>query len=965
MNKLYTRIEWENFPSEKSPLNEANLNRMDLALDNMDNRVIEMDSTKVNVEVANTLIKNWTMDEATGVITVEKLNGEKIIFDLNTEKIPVAFKLSEDGILTMTTDDGTQFTANIGAMIPILTFEDSDTIVVSVEGTGVNKTYSFSIKAGSVTEDKLQPNFLADVKTEVAKAQASQESAAQSASDASSAASAAAISESNAKTSETEASESASAAKESETNAGESATNAASSAQSASDSAGNSLTYANSANESAVTASEKAAEALESATSASDSATSASISASSAGDSATVASDSAILAESYTHGGTGAREGEDTDNAKYYMEQAKAVSKVDIATKDLAGISKPGDGLEIVPDGTMNVSGKIVQHPGKTINSEDGVHGLREWDGKLEYFDGKDWIEIKTGGSSIGVGDVVGASIVASSRQATLKWTDPDDIEVSGATIAAWAGTKLIRKEGSAPESIADGVVVVDNTEKNKYSSEGYTDTGLENGTTYYYRFFPYTTDGVVTAGTSLNATPERIVITTVPSQSGTLTYNGSAKTPSWSNYDSSKMTIGGTTSATNAGAYTATFTPKEDYMWSDGSIAAKSVAWKINKTSGSVALSSTSVELNLTYTSKTVTVSGATGTVTVSSNNTSVATASISGNTITINSVSNTSGSAIITVSVASSTNYNATSKTISVTASFVLDGETATPINDVQTWLKCDSTGRAMQQGSNIKTLSEVIANSDILGYLMSDESAMQYLARSTGFADEGCASETFMTALGASSWVDDTVLNSDLWCDATFNSTYFLQIYDDLIPQATDNTMSYGTFEGTYDTEYNCCYPFQAFNKYPGYRWSSAPGYSSYDFWNFMDSYVSNNPGYLTFKGNRKIKPMFIQVSPVDNGAYSSPANEYSKGSCIKSFTLSYSTDNNSFVKLQDYLLSDNYEQEYSVIKNGSHPSHIFKIDNPVVCSGFSFSDVTSFKIGAGSATAGEIYIYGRII
>lgn len=185
MNKLYTRIEWENFPSEKSPLNEANLNRMDLALDNMDNRVIEMDSTKVNVEVANNLIKNWTMDEATGVITVEKLNGEKIIFDLNTEKIPVDFKLSEDGILTMTTDDGTQFTANIGAMIPILTFEDSDTIVVSVEGTGVNKTYSFSIKSGSVTEEKLQPNFLADVKTEVAKAQASKESAAQSAENAS------------------------------------------------------------------------------------------------------------------------------------------------------------------------------------------------------------------------------------------------------------------------------------------------------------------------------------------------------------------------------------------------------------------------------------------------------------------------------------------------------------------------------------------------------------------------------------------------------------------------------------------------------------------------------------------------------------------------------------------------------------------------------------------------------------
>lgn len=185
MNKLYQRIIWENFPSEKTALNESNLNRMDLALDNLDNRVIEMDSTKVNKEVANSLVQSWSMDENTGIITITHLDGSKDMFDLNIEKIPVNFELSKDGILTMTTDDGSKFTANIGAMIPVLTFDDSDEIAVSVSGTGVNKTYSFSIKSGSVTEDKLQPNFLADVKTEVAKAQASQTAAAQSASEAS------------------------------------------------------------------------------------------------------------------------------------------------------------------------------------------------------------------------------------------------------------------------------------------------------------------------------------------------------------------------------------------------------------------------------------------------------------------------------------------------------------------------------------------------------------------------------------------------------------------------------------------------------------------------------------------------------------------------------------------------------------------------------------------------------------
>ena len=223
MQKIYNRINWENFPSEKTALNESNLNRMDLGLDNLDDRVIALDAAKFNTETANTLIKDWVIDEQTGVITITKLNGEKILFDLNIEKIPVNFTLSDDGIITMTTDDGEQFTANIGAMIPILTFEDSDEIAVSVSGEGVNKTYSFSVKNGSITEEKLNPTYLGEIHTQVARAESSATSA---------------------------------------------------------------------------DASEKNA------------------------------ASSSALAKSYAVGGTGTRDGEDTDNAKYYAEQAKNASDV-------------------------------------------------------------------------------------------------------------------------------------------------------------------------------------------------------------------------------------------------------------------------------------------------------------------------------------------------------------------------------------------------------------------------------------------------------------------------------------------------------------------------------------------------------------------------------------------------------------------------------------------------------------
>ena len=170
MNKIYTRINWENYPSEATALNETNLNKMDFALNEVDNRLIEQDTTKLSKTDASNDIVNWTMDEETGVITVTRRSGEQIIFDLNIEKIPVSFSLSDDGILTMVTDDGTTFTANIGAMIPILTFNDSDEIAVSVSGTGINKTYSFSVKDNSITENKLQPNFLADIKVQSASA---------------------------------------------------------------------------------------------------------------------------------------------------------------------------------------------------------------------------------------------------------------------------------------------------------------------------------------------------------------------------------------------------------------------------------------------------------------------------------------------------------------------------------------------------------------------------------------------------------------------------------------------------------------------------------------------------------------------------------------------------------------------------------------------------------------------------
>lgn len=172
----------------------------------------------------------------------------------------------------------------------------------------------------------------------------------------------------------------------------------------------------------------------------------------------------------------------------------------------------------------------------------------------------------------------------------------------------------------------------------------------------------------------------ERTVIPNVPSQSGTLTYTGSSKTPSWSNYDSSKMTLS-VTPRVNAGTYTATFTPKDAYRWADGTIDPKTVNWTINKAAGSITLNKTSITLNKNTKTATFTVTRAgNGKISVSSNKTSVATVSPTSSTstgtvtFTVTGVNNAVGDATITVSVAAGTNHNtASNKTISVSVEMI----------------------------------------------------------------------------------------------------------------------------------------------------------------------------------------------------------------------------------------------------------------------------------------------------
>ena len=177
-SKIFNRINWLNRPSTNTPLNATNLNAGDSAIDKLDDRIITLDTVKADMQVVNGMVADVTLNSNTGVITVTYKNGSHVDYDTNLEKIAVNF--SYDYVnqrLVLTLSDGSKQYVDMSALITQYEFKDSTTIALSVDSTG---KISASIKNGSITDAMLETGYLANIKTEVAKAQSYANSASSS-----------------------------------------------------------------------------------------------------------------------------------------------------------------------------------------------------------------------------------------------------------------------------------------------------------------------------------------------------------------------------------------------------------------------------------------------------------------------------------------------------------------------------------------------------------------------------------------------------------------------------------------------------------------------------------------------------------------------------------------------------------------------------------------------------------------
>ena len=167
--KIYSREYWENFPSEKTAINRNRLNNIESGIDAIDDRVCALDTTKVDLTKANELVEEILWDESNGTLTVVKMNGSRAVIDTKLEKLAVNFSFDESNQrLVIILDDGTKQYVDLSAFVTPFEFKDGDVIYFEVVGGNL---VSAGIKDGTISEEKLRPNFLADIKIKVGEAE--------------------------------------------------------------------------------------------------------------------------------------------------------------------------------------------------------------------------------------------------------------------------------------------------------------------------------------------------------------------------------------------------------------------------------------------------------------------------------------------------------------------------------------------------------------------------------------------------------------------------------------------------------------------------------------------------------------------------------------------------------------------------------------------------------------------------
>jgi len=169
----YYITDWENEPSQKTPINRTNLLKMENGIKEADNRIVQIDANKADKSALNTMVKDVVLDTDTGILTVTLQNGSTKTYDLDIEKVVTNFDINDQNELVLTLADGTK------KVIDLTRFVYSVESTATISMTITDRIMRANIVDGSVTMGKLDAAIQTEFRQYMLDAQSARDAALQ------------------------------------------------------------------------------------------------------------------------------------------------------------------------------------------------------------------------------------------------------------------------------------------------------------------------------------------------------------------------------------------------------------------------------------------------------------------------------------------------------------------------------------------------------------------------------------------------------------------------------------------------------------------------------------------------------------------------------------------------------------------------------------------------------------------
>ena len=167
----YQITDWENLPSQKTAINRTNLLHSENGIKTAFNRISDLDSRKVDESTVNSLVKDVSVDTATGIITITLKNGSTKSYDLAIEKVVTNFDINDNNELVLTLADGTIKTIDMTRFV----YDVASTTTISM--TITDRVMKAVIVDGSVTMEKLDAAIQTEFRQYMLDAQSARDAA--------------------------------------------------------------------------------------------------------------------------------------------------------------------------------------------------------------------------------------------------------------------------------------------------------------------------------------------------------------------------------------------------------------------------------------------------------------------------------------------------------------------------------------------------------------------------------------------------------------------------------------------------------------------------------------------------------------------------------------------------------------------------------------------------------------------